>query len=129
MNHFDVTSAGTETELVTVNPPSVKQGPKLLEEFIFHCSVLVENQVYVIGGFGPAQTKVLMIDTTTSAMTYKSQIRNGRYAHSCARITGPDGVNQILVAGGFNGYNYLKSTEIYSIDEDSSIPGRNLTIA
>ena len=84
---------------------------------------MVENQVFVIGGFGPAQTKVLMIDTLTSAMTYKSQIRNGRYAHSCARITGLNGANQILVAGGFNGYNYLKSTEIYSIDDNLWKPG------
>ena len=32
-----------------------------------------------IGGFGPTQTKVLIIDTLTSGMSYKSQIRNGRH--------------------------------------------------
>ena len=105
------------TELVTTNPPTVSKGPQLPENFYWHCSVLVEDKVFLIGGVD-TQNKLLMIDVRTSVMTYKSELNHGRYDHACAQITGTNGKNQIVVSGGVDGIND-KSTEIYNIDADS----------
>ena len=104
------------TEIITYDPPSVKEGPLLPEYFRYHCSVIVDNLVYLIGGFD-TRSKVLAIDVRTSNMTYKSELNHGRYRHACAKITGSN--PKIIVSGGYYNGNYFKSTEIYNIANDS----------
>ena len=92
----------------------MKEGPKLPEYFYAHCSVLLDNLVYLIGGYD-TPSKVLAIDIRTSDMTYKSELNHGRDYHACAQITGSN--PKIIVSGGYgNGY---KTTEIYDIANDS----------
>ena len=113
------------TELVTTNPPTVREGPQLPENFVSHCSVLVEDKVFLIGGLG-TENKLLMIDLRTSAMTYKSELNHGRYYHACAQITGSNGKKLIVVSGGYDGIND-KSSEIYHIDNDVWKEGKNVS--
>ena len=101
------------TEIIAIDPPSVKEGPSLPEEFYGHCSVLVGNKVFLIGGTD-TEKKVLAIDITTSVMTYKRELNVGHtIGHACAVLTGTDGKTKIIVAGG-NG----RTTEIYDIEND-----------
>ena len=95
----------------------MKKGPKLPENFYRHCSVLLDEAVYLIGG-GSTPSKVLAIDIRTSDMTYKSELNHGRDFHACAQITGSN--PKIIVSGGYdrNGHP-MKSTEIYNIINDS----------
>ena len=102
------------TELVTTNPVTVSEGPLLPENFYGHCSVLVKDNLFLIGGDG-TQNKLLMIDVRTSVMTYKSELNHGRYWHACAEISGSNGQELVVVSGG---YGASKSTEIYDIDND-----------
>ena len=111
------------TELVTTNPPTVSKGPQLPENFYWHCSVLVEDKVFLIGG-GSTRTKLLMIDVRTSVMTYKSELNHGRYYHACAQITGLNGKKQIVVSGGYGADN---TTEIYDIDNNVWKKGKNVS--
>ena len=104
------------TELVTYNPPSVKEGPLLPENFYEHCSVVMDSTVYLIGGFD-TQSKILAIDIRTSEMTYKSELNHGRKRHACAQITGSN--PKIIVSGGSNNNGDVKSTEIYDNLNDS----------
>ena len=115
------------TELVTTNPPTARAGPELPENFYRHCSVLVEDYVFLIGGV-TTQNKVLMIDLRTSVMTYKSELNHGRYDHACAQVTGLNGKKQIVVSGGYD-VNFIesKSTEIYDIDNDIWQEGKNVS--
>ena len=94
----------------------MKEGPTLPEKFYRHCSVLLDEAVYLIGG-GSTPSKVLAIDVRTSDMTYKSELNHGRYWHACAQITGSN--PKIIVSGGYYNGNSLKSTEIYDIANDS----------
>ena len=111
------------TELVTTNPPTVREGPQLPENFDSHCSVLVEDKIFLIGG-GSTPNKLLMIDVRTSAMTYKSELNHGRYYHACAQITGLNGKKQIVVSGGYGADN---TTEIYDIDNNVWKKGKNVS--
>ena len=113
------------TELVTTNPATVREGPDLPENFYDHCSVLVEDKVFLIGGLY-TQNKLLMIDVRTSAMTYKSELNHGRHFHACAQITGSNGKKQIVVSGGY-GADKLNSTEIYDLDDDVWQEGKNVS--
>ena len=108
------------TEQITVDPPAVRGGPLLPEYFLRHCSVLVDDKVFLIGGGVDTENKLLMIDVGTSAMTYKSELIHECYDHACAQITGSNGKKQIVVSGGFG----LKSTEIYDIDMDKWQEGK-----
>ena len=95
-----VPSSGTPktTELVGINPPSVKQGPPLPEDFARHCSVLVGDEAYLIGG-SLTSKKVLAIDIRTSTMTYKSELLYERpFGPTCALIKGSN--SKIVVIGG-----------------------------
>ena len=93
----------------------MKEGPLLPENFYRHCSVLLDEAVYLIGG-GSTPSKVLAIDVRTSNMTYKSELNHGRYRHACAKITGSN--PKIIVSGGSSSTVY-KSTEIYNVVNDS----------
>ena len=104
------------TEIITYDPPSAKEGPKLPEYFRGHCSVLLDEAVYLIGGVN-TPSKVLAIDVRTSDMTYKSELNHGRYEHACVQIIGSN--PKIVVSGGYDGNGYVKSTEIYNIANDS----------
>ena len=104
------------TELVTYDPPSVKEGPLLPERFYEHCSVIMDSTFYLIGGF-ETQSKILAIDVRTSEMTYKSELNHGRKRHACAQITGSN--RKIIVSGGSDNNGDVKSTEIYDNLNDS----------
>lgn len=64
-----------------------------------------------------------MIQTTTSDITYKKEMTIGSYGHSCAKISGPNDENLIVVAGGKDENGVGTSTQIYSVSEDSWNPG------
>ena len=90
----------------------MKRGPLLPENFYYHCSVLVDNIVYLIGGLD-TQSKVLAIDIRTFGMTYKRNLNRKHARHSCALINGSD--PKIIVSGGYDS----KLTDIYDIVKDS----------
>ena len=104
------------TELITYDPPSVKEGPLIPEYFNDHCSVLIGDVAYLIGGMNTASI-VLAINIRTSDMTYKSDLNHGHSNHACAQITGSN--PKIVISGGYDGNGDLKSTEIYDIANDS----------
>ena len=107
------------TELVTLHPPSVSEGPNLLDNFDRHCSVLVEDQVFLIGGL-ETEFKMLSIRLNDSSMSYKAELQQGRWSHACAKIVGHDSVPLIVVSGGRISKNSLtKTTEIYSTKHNS----------
>ena len=104
----------------------MSKGPDLPDNFYLHCSVLVEDYVFLIGGV-TTRNKLLMIDVRTSVMTYKSELTHGRYYHACAQITGSNGNKHIIVSGGYVGSFVSKSTEIYNIETDIWQKGKNVS--
>ena len=104
------------TEIVSIDPPISTEGPELPDYFYGHCSVLVNNEVFLIGGI-ETKTKVLAISVKDGSMSYKSPLQIQRFHHSCSTITGNDGYEKIVVTGGCCGLAY-SSTEIYSVEDD-----------
>ena len=94
----------------------VKDGPVLPDYFRRHCSVLVEDKIFLIGGVD-TQNTLLTIDVRTSAMTYKNELNHGRFDHACVQIIGSNGKKQIVVSGGRDGTKH-GTTEIYEIEKD-----------
>ena len=98
---------------MTLHPPLVSKGPVLPDNFDRHCSVLVKDQVFLIGGV-ETQSKVLSISLNDSSMSYKSELQQGRWNLACAKMLGSNLVPLIVVTGGRIGANSLtKTTEIY----------------
>ena len=98
---------------MTLHPPVVSKGPTLLDNFERHCSVLVNDQVFLIGGV-ETESKVLSMKLNDSNMSYKSELKQGRWNLACAKMNGSNMVPWIVVAGGRIRGNFLtKTTEIY----------------
>ena len=101
------------TELVTLHPPLVSKGLTLPDNFARHCSVLVKDQLFLIGGV-ETESKVLSIKLSDLSMSYKSELEQGRWNLACAKMIGLNLVPLIVVTGGRIGGNALtKTTEIY----------------
>ena len=104
---------------MTVDKPSVREGPELPYDYQNHCAVLVKDEVFILGGQSPenvnlAQKMIVAIDVNSFKVIYKGEWNHARKMHSCALITG----NQIVVAGGFFGGGIpFSSTEIYSVED------------
>ena len=115
------------TELVTLNPPTSKEGVILPSTFHRPCSVLVDETVYVIGYGEKVHQNNLAISIKDGSMSFKASM-NGmnqtRVGHGCASFTGSDGKDKIAVAGGEVFAEQPISTEIYLIDDDSWKAGK-----
>ena len=105
------------TEIVTIDPPTLREGPLLPNYFVECCSVLVDDKVFLMGGSLTGNNDLLMIDVRTSEMVYKSELNQGHFAPACAQLTGSNGKKHIVVSGGYPS-NVAQSTEIYDVDLD-----------
>lgn len=126
------------TELVTVSPPSSMLGPITLPVKLGeHCSVLVGDYVYVIGGKVTSNKnfskKVLSINIHDGKMMYLADMKETRFKHGCAPFTNGN-KRFIAVAGGFTYKNIddpsnkneacQYKTEFLDIDENIWHRGR-----
>ena len=115
--NFNFILGGTifqSTQLVTLDPPSAIDGPVILPEaFDEHCSVLVDDTVYLIGGYEP-RDKVLAISIHDGSMNYLTPLNIGRYKHACGYFTNDQGEKVIVVSGGNDGSGFM-STEMMVI--------------
>ena len=106
------------TVLVTMDPPTAKEGVILPMSVYWHCSVLVDETVYLLGGYYDSNDN-LALSINDGSITFKASMIHSRYQHACASFTGSDGKVQIAVAGGSVSENQQRATDIYSIDDDS----------
>lgn len=110
-------------ELVTLSPPSAIDSSIILPEFFYqHCSVLVDDIVYLIGGESTRNT-VLAISITDGTMEYLTPLRRERYKHGCAHFTNEQGERVIVVSGGGSKYGPVESTDIMTIGQNSWVKG------
>ena len=115
--------AAASTVLVTMDPPTAKEGVILPTSLYWHCSVLVDETVYLLGGYGNDQD-ILAVSIIDGSFIFKTNMIHGRYQHACASFTGSDGKVKIAVAGGSVSENQQSATDIYSIDNDSWSTGK-----
>lgn len=108
------------TELITIAPPDARPGPVLPHFFHGHCSVLVGNTVYLIGG-EPGYTKVLSISIDDGKMFNKSETNFEHFQSGCATFV--NGNKSFIVSGGSYGGNI---TEIFDVENDIWILGIHL---
>ena len=98
------------TELITIAPPDARPGPVLPLFFHGHCSVLVGNTVYLIGG-EPGYTKVLSISIHDGGMSNKSETNFMHYQDGCASFI--NGNKSFIAIAG-----YTNITEILDVEND-----------
>ena len=84
----------------------------LPEHFTYHCAVLNDNVVYLIGGLS-TKSKVLAIDIRTSSTTYKSELKQGHTFPACAKNTGSS--QKIVITEGEYKGKKQKSTILHMI--------------
>ena len=97
------------SELITINPPSTRYGPILPKGLTGHCSVIVGETVFVIGGLSNGILKeTLKIDIGTGEITNGPDMHFARYYHACTTYINEKGENIILVVGSWT--NYASST-------------------
>ena len=108
------------TVLITINPPSTKYGPTLPKDLLGHCSVLVGDTIFVIGGRtkGYYVKKTLMIDTKTGKITNGPDMATERGYVQCTSYVNKMGENIILALGGYGGRggDAEYSTEILKVN-------------
>ena len=110
-------------ELVTLDPPSAIDSSIILPEFFYqHCSVFVDDIVFLIGGESTRNT-VLAISITDGTMEYLTPLRRERYKHACAHFTNEQGEKVIVVSGGGSKYGPVESTDIMTIGQNSWVKG------
>ena len=68
-----------------------------------------DTELVLIGGYD-SKEKVLKFNTETGLWTQLANLNQGRHTHSCAFLNG-----NIIVAGGFDEFLIVESTEIISI--------------
>lgn len=96
---------GTDsTELISFSPPLARKGPITLPYRVReHCTVLIGDYVYLIGGhsatFKDSIKKVLAIDIHNGAMRYMADMSHVRRSHTCSTISRGN-KTLIIVAGG-----------------------------
>ena len=105
------------TELITINPPSTRYGPTLPKSLYAHCSVIVENTIFVIGGYsnGRGTKETLKIDIGTGKINNGPTMDFARRYHACTTYTNEKGENNILVVG-HNFGDASSTTEILKVN-------------
>ena len=108
------------TELITINPPSTRYGPTLPKGLYSHCSVIIRDKIFVIGGRnsnGHGFKETLMIDVATREITNGPDMHFARKYHACTSYMNEKGENGILVVGGHNwdDDNAISTTEILKV--------------
>ena len=110
------------TTLITISPPNAEIGPVTLPESVYgHCTVLVDDIIYLIGGYWmvtKTSNKGLSIMINNGKMTPIPNLKFGRIHHGCATFTYGN-KKFIVVAGANRGYsNYYsvsKTSEIFDV--------------
>ena len=96
---------GTDsTELISFSPPLARKGPITLPYRIReHCTVLIGDYVYLIGGYSATFKamikKVLAINIHNGEMRYMAEMNYVHRSHTCATISRGN-KTLIIVAGG-----------------------------
>ena len=96
-----------------MNPPSTRYGPTLPKGRSSHCSVIVGETIFVIGGGGYTK-ETLIIDVETGKITNGPDMSFARYYHACATYINEKGENIILVVGHEYG-DASSTTEILKV--------------
>ena len=97
---YDGSNGLRSTELITMNPPSTRYGPTLPKGLSGHCSVIVGETIFVIGGVSSGYSnETLMIDIGTGNITNGPDMAFARGYHACTTYINKKGENTILVAG------------------------------
>ena len=84
------------TELITINPPSTRYGPTLPKGLYSHCSVIIRDKIFVIGGRnsnGHGFKETLMIDVATREITNGPDMHFARKYHACTSYMNEKGEN------------------------------------
>ena len=118
------------THLISFSPPKAELGPVTLPEGAYgHCTVLVDDKIYMIGGCwmnSSNSEKVLSIAIDTGAMEYKANLNFGRIHHGCTTFRN-ENKSFIVVAGANRAYNSYysvsKTSEIFDVAQNKWTEG------
>ena len=121
------------TNLITISPPDAQIGPVILPEGVYgHCAVLVDDVIYLTGGYWMESTKsdkVLSITIDNGEMRDLPNLKFDRIHHGCASFAN-ENKKFIVVAGANKEFtNYLsasKTTEIFDINQNVWSEGPSL---
>ena len=105
------------TELITMNPPSTRYGPTLPKGLFAHCSVILGDTIFVIGGNsnGYITRETWMIDIATGEITNGPDMAFARRYHACTTYINEKGEKTILVVGGWNDNDAISTTKILKV--------------
>ena len=98
-----------------MNPPSTRYGPTIPKGLYGHCSVIVGETIFVIGGYSNGELKeTVIIDVETGKITNGPDMHFARGYHACTTYTNEKGENIILVAGSYTA-GAQSTTEILKV--------------
>jgi hypothetical protein len=110
------------TELVSLT--GTRPGPDLPLEVYYHCLVsLNDTTVLLIGGNDGTRSKATFyFNSDSETWTPGPSLITGRSAHSCALFKSPlhGHTDTVIVTGGYNNGDFLKSTEWLQLDSTNS---------
>ena len=119
--HFSLSS----TEFVSIDKSS-KAGPELTFSIKKHGMVLIDNKVYIIGGWQGrvnSNQKVWIADLLNDfSISEGPSLDVPRFGHTCGKMI-VNGSILIVVAGGSDGSNCLDSVEILECESDKWTQG------
>ena len=106
----------TTSEFLPTGSTNWHVGPNIPEGFTKGCAVKVSDfELILIGGY-KTRNRIIKLNVNTKEWTNLGELKEGRYAHSCAVMSG-----KIIVSGGKTSNEMiLKSTEIISLDNPTA---------
>jgi len=113
----------TTTELVSDGSGVSTPGFTLKYETQLACSITDTSSVVITGGNdrwnGNPSSGVTRLDETGQVVEKLPSLLTARYNHGCAQYTTDTGDKVYVVMGGWDGDNYIASTETLQLGEDA----------
>ena len=105
------TGSETTTEYVSIDGENLL-GPELPMTFDSHCATKINDSLVILtGGFGN-HGETLLVTIPKNEMISGPKLLHERYYHGSGVFIN-EGVEVVVVAGGYNGHEFLTSTEIW----------------
>ena len=95
--------------------------PDMPAENYKSCLVVIDEDRIFTCGISPGGSRQATYIFANSTRSWNSMapMPESRYDHSCGLVTHPEFGPEIVVAGGYDGSDYLDTVDIYNVNTDS----------